>query len=180
MASIIPIIREDIGDLLPASSGQLYSDSSLVTLIGRCLIHINGLLATSLTVSASGEIGPSGVPNQQVDAAILCTECLIAKRELNISARDSIKAKQDENSIDTSVALNARRDLMKDICGQAERALATLQRDLAGASSDGQIIWMGNTRLFEDVDFDGTGFDTLFDVNNDITFNRDDWLHGQL
>ncbi len=166
MVDFLVIIRNDIGDDLPVGSGQIYSDIQIVTFMERALLKINGSLETTFIVNASGVIAPSGSAKEN-DAIVLCTECLIGRRELKKGARDAIKAKQDENTIDTSVGLTTLRENTANICRDARLLMIELRREVT-AGIHGDIIWAGNERLFEEVDFDGTGSNTIEGVNIDL------------
>ncbi len=167
MSTLIKIIRNDIGDDLPLGSGQIYTDPQMVRFMERSLIKINGALATSFLVDVSGVVSPTPTNDQQ-DVIVLCSECVIARRELSTAARNAISAKQDENSVNTSVGLPALKQHATDICGEAKLKLNELFRELQGAGANGQIIWAGNERLFEDVDFDNTGDAQLESINIDL------------
>jgi hypothetical protein len=170
MVNFLTIIRNDIGDDLPAGSGQLYSDGQIVAFMERSVNKVNAIINSTFLVSPSGTVSPSGSAKED-EAIILCTECLIARREYQKAARTSIKAKQDENSLDKSNIAKSWAAMAMGpggVCDDAKTLLGELKREQAGAASDGQVIWSGNQRLFEDVDFDGTGNDDIFNINTDI------------
>ena len=167
MVAFFQVIRNDVGDDLPLGSGQLFSNSQLQRFMERSLVKINGVLATTFVVDASGVVTPT-TSDKQDDAIILCTECLIAKREVARASRDAIRAKQDENSIDNSVGLGGLRDWSKSVCEDAKLKLDELRRETIGAADHGQIIWVGTERLDEDVDFDNTGDGNIESINKDL------------
>lgn len=157
-------LAADLGFTIAASGVYDYQQSTLDTIIAKATNRINLQLNTSYDYSYASGIFIGSDPSADIQTLIVSqAECLLLKREFNLSGRRGIRIRQDDNEVDLTGGLAPRMDYMRDICKDADDLMnAYLLRKSAEAAAGIGLIWEGTTRLFEAVDFDGTGHDTIY------------------
>jgi hypothetical protein len=139
-------LRVDIAD----DSGTLrYSDSQLITILGKAARRINRaiyLIGTDeeISVDASGEITPAN-PDLQ-DLVLLQAECMIVTRDaqadLSSTGGGGIYFVDGEQTIDTRQRVGARASFLDSPHGPcAELKEAILIEKMNRAGDDGILVW---------------------------------------
>jgi hypothetical protein len=152
-------IRTQIGDDNPES--ETYTDLQLNNFIGSAISRLNRrIISPTLPFHfASGIFYPSQPNDVQGDLVILQASCMILTRQYYQLAQRSVRVKQDENEVDTSVFANSFKDLVtgtNGVCSQLDKAVALYLNTVgSAATASGQNIWSGNSELYADVDHNG-------------------------
>jgi hypothetical protein len=160
-------VRVTIGD--DDSDNETYTDGQLNIFIRAALKRLKNRVALGITITlGSFSTEPTDC---QADLISLQVQCMINQRDLKRGIDDGIRTRQDQSEVDTIGALNSHSQsaLGKfSACETLEGAIADYienNPDLdipSVASTHGKNIWAGNRKLYEDVDYEGTGSDRLW------------------
>jgi hypothetical protein len=160
-------IRAGIGDDDP--SDEKFSDHQLNIFIRAALKRLR--TRVSMTITITNGIFDTDPDDSQADLISLQAQCLINQRDFKKSADKGVRVRQDQSEIDTIGGLNAVGTSAAgeySACAMLEQAIQdyiknnpTLKIDSV-ASLYGKNIWAGTRKLWQDVDFDGQGSDTLW------------------
>lgn len=155
VANYIDLIRADIGD--DDSSSYTYTDSQMVELVKKSLMEINAMVGTTFEYfPTSSGIAPTPSDFQAM-LVVSNVECMIARRERNTASRTKgIRIEDSDTVLDLTGATGATNRVVEDICGRFAKLLGDYVKREYGVEDNAKIIWAGNTRLYEDVDNDGT------------------------
>jgi len=148
------------------------TDAELNVIVQKSVDRINFKLqlqgtSEELTFDTNtGQICPA--PNGTIRAfVVMQSECLIVKRRMGDAVSKGIRVRDGESEIDTTAGFKGHKDIISTVCGQLDACIAQYLKDKAlgvfgetGAAQHGDLIWAGNSRIFEDADFDGDAFTT--------------------
>jgi len=153
-------IKEDIA----ATAGE-FTEEQLEIFIVKSLDRLNlklQLQGTTDELSFNDSLGViQPTPSSPMRALIVMqAECLIVKRRQSSAISKGIKVRDGDSAIDTTAGFAGHKDIVTDICETLDKCIAAFLRGLSGVEDLGAIIWHGNSRLFEDADFDGDAFGT--------------------
>lgn len=157
--NFISAVRTDIGD---DGTTQTYTDSQIVELLKKSIRDVNLMIGTSFYYYPI----PSGIAPSPTDAQgaliIAYTECLVARRAQKAAVRKGIRVKSGEESIDTTAAFGGYAQMVKDDCGRFNNLLSEYMNNIDGAATNGELIWYGNSHVYEDEDHDGQSSTTRY------------------
>lgn len=159
-------IRVLIGDDDPAN--EAYTDLQLNNFIGAAITRLNRKIVTpALPFQFASGVFYSVQPNStQADLIVLQSSCMIFTRKQFELAQRAVSVKQDENSVDTSVFANGLADAIsgpQGVCTQVDVAIKNYLNTVGSAAANaGENVWSGNSKLYEDVDFDGQGMERIY------------------
>lgn len=169
---IVSQIKVDIA----FEAGEM-TDDELDILIQKSIDRLNlklKLQGTNREMSYSSSTGAiTPTPTSSLTALIVMQgECLIAKRRQASGAKSGLRMQQDSDFVDTTRGLTSQKDLSQTICDELRGCIADYLRGVDGAAEYGDLVWQGNSRAFEDAEFDGDGFvekdfRSPFDAKND-------------
>ena len=164
VATLQEYIATDVGLSIAASGAGTVTQATMDILFEKTLLFVNAAVGTEMAVLA-GDIDP--LPDDDLAALIVMqADCLLFQHNLEKSKNNpEIKRiRVDEIEVEFSdVTTYKSKDLdaKYGFCAIFENAMASyIQEHLVAGAGD--IIWQGNTRRWEDVDFDGTGRSTAY------------------
>ena len=151
VAPYIDAIKVDFGD--PTD----ITDAKLRDLLVKSIRRINIKIGTSFEYfAASSGIVPT--PTEvEAELILLQAECLYAKRRYATAVSKGIKIKDGDTSIDTTGSFGGQSEVKNDVCKELDDLIMRYRMDSAGASTNGECIWHGNT--YSEYDHDHGGYD---------------------
>ena len=108
-------------------------------------------------------------------------ECMIARRARNVASRTKgIYIKDDTTVLNLVGATDATNRVVKDVCAKFNKLLAQYMDDQYGATSNGEVIWHGNSHVKSDIDHNGdvSQYTRYFDSPWDLVDGVDSEKNG--
>lgn len=158
-----------------------YSDSQMITFLIKAITRINRKLQLTGTTSEmsynvlSGAITPE--PNDDLfDLIMMQSECLVVKSRNSSAIGKGIRVRDDDTEIDTTAGFSGHMNLVKDVCGELDKAITEYFYYKKGAAQNGKISWYATQRILADMDHSGQGtgqtrdFSSPFDSGISFSF----------
>mgnify|MGYP006292519409 CR=1 FL=1 len=156
----------DIGDSITPSGALDYVDKSIRRVNRKLRLSDN-----EITVSASGII--TAPDEDSIDILLLQMECLIVRTDKGNAISKGIKIKSGSDSVDTTAGFSGYESIVKDVCGELERAVDKYLENVADTAltEGGSLIWYGEQREYwesEDYDNSRKNFRSPFDDGTEM------------
>ncbi len=154
-------IVTDLALTIDASGANTITKVDMDVIFEKSVDRINRELVLTLQIS-NGDfvIRPE---EAVIDLIVLQGECLLSKRQNELSKNNPAikRVRLEDIELEFTDVGNLRSkdiDLKFGFCAELENALSRKRADIISdiAGNDGEIIWDGTTRRFEDTDHGGT------------------------